>query len=111
MSPKCMVYSVPYAGSAVKSCRTVLVSDPAFQVVLSHMGYWGLRWTMKYNLSEPQVFLLQRKVLRTNLCNKKHSVQDAHSHARLLAGKAGRVWREGFVSEILSCYMEETSMK
>lgn len=66
MSPKCMVYSVPYAGSVVKSCRTVLVSDPAFQVVLSHMGYWGLRRTMKYNLSEPQVFLVQRNMRPMN---------------------------------------------
>lgn len=64
MSPKCMVSSVPYAGSAVKSCRTVLVSNPAYQVVLSHMGYWGLRRTMKYNLSDTQVFLFHKKLFR-----------------------------------------------
>ncbi len=73
MSPKCVVSSVPYAGSAVKSCRTVLVSNPAFQVVLSHEGYWGLRRTKKYNLSEPQVFLILRNIISELRILRVHS--------------------------------------
>ncbi len=57
ISPKCMVFSVPYAGSAVKNCRTVLMGYPACQVVLSHLGLWGLWHKRIMNLSGPQVFL------------------------------------------------------
>jgi hypothetical protein len=36
MSPKQIIFSVLFAGSVVKSCRTVLMNVPVYQDVLSH---------------------------------------------------------------------------
>jgi len=41
MSPKLIIFSVLFAGSAVKNCRTVLADNPVCPVVLSHMGLIG----------------------------------------------------------------------
>jgi len=42
VSPKHILYSILYAGTAVKSCRTVVIDFPVYCVVLSHMGFEGL---------------------------------------------------------------------
>lgn len=42
MSPKQGAGSLYAAGSAVKSCRTVLMDDPIYQVVLSRRGEVGV---------------------------------------------------------------------
>ena len=42
VSPKHILYSILYAGSTVKSCRTVVINFPVYYVVLPHMGFEGL---------------------------------------------------------------------
>ncbi len=38
ISPKCKVASLLYAGTAVKSCRTVFMAYPGHKVELSYQG-------------------------------------------------------------------------